>query len=153
MVPDFSDDWYLNHVHRLCFSFKYWTGKNLLSDCNKTNLVLELFEAPFVIVSHGIEPVPIFNFANRNALELFEMGWNDFINLPSKKSADYDNQDERAVLMQRVSRNGFATDCEGVRISSSGKRFLITGATVWNVLDEQKNYHGQAAVFTEWSYL
>jgi len=115
--------------------------------------VLALFDAPFVLVSHGTEPTPVFNFGNRKALELFEISWEQFIKLPSKNSADQENREDRAELMARVARAGYALNCTGTRISTSGKRFYIEGATVWNVIDENNLYHGQAAMFDTWAYL
>ena len=152
--PDFSSPWYQQHVIRLCLSYFHWTGKLLIpNEQQKTSPVKSMFESEFVLVSHGTDAIPVFNFANDNALKLFEMSWEEFIRLPSKYSADDDNQADRAELMQRVSRDGYADDCRGIRISSSGKRFLIEGATVWNVIDDQQKYYGQAAMFTNWKYL
>ena len=54
---------------------------------------------------------------------------------------------------QRVSAHGYIDDYVGVRISASGKRFLIEDAIVWNLIDGQGAYHGQAAVFKKWTYL
>ena len=152
--PDFNTPFYTQHAVLLCSSYKRWTGKKLLSTEHKaSNLIEALFDAPLVLVAHGTEKDSIFNFGNRAALQLFETDWEDFIRLPSRLSADQDNQDDRARLMATVSANGYATDCKGVRISASGRRFLITGATVWNVVDDNGKYHGQAAMFTCWSYL
>ncbi|MGH8119252.1 MAG: MEKHLA domain-containing protein [Gammaproteobacteria bacterium] len=152
--PDFSDPFYMNYARLLCSSYERWTGKPLLSAQVKVNNPAQaLFDAPFVLVSHGTEKDSIFNFGNHAALKLFEMEWDDFIRLPSRKSADEENREDRARLMARVSADGYATGCTGVRISSSGRRFLITGATVWNMVDEQDRYHGQAAMFTDWKYL
>ncbi len=36
------------------------------------------------MVSHGTESDPIFNYGNRKALELWELSWDDFIEMPSK---------------------------------------------------------------------
>ena len=152
--PDFNTPFYTQHAVLLCSSYKRWTGKSLIPDeQNADNLVRALFDAPFVIVSHGTEKDSIFNFGNRAALELFEIGWQEFIQLPSRKSADQENQADRERLMARVNADGYATDCKGVRISATGRRFLIEGATVWNVVDKAGKYHGQAAMFTHWSYL
>ena len=152
--PDFETPFYANHVLLLCSRYKHWTGKQLLPESGRVNnLIKSLFDAPFVIVSHGTETDSIFNFGNRAALELFEISWQEFIQLPSRKSADQENQADRVRLMARVNADGYATDCKGVRISATGRRFLITGATVWNVVDEHDRYHGQAAMFTHWSYL
>ncbi|MCZ6804584.1 MAG: MEKHLA domain-containing protein [Proteobacteria bacterium] len=40
-----------------------------------------------------------------------------------------------------------------VRISSTGNRFWVEDATIWNLLDEKGIYCGQAAVFYKWSDL
>ena len=152
--PDLKNPFYKNHVERLCSSFHHWTGKPLLPHIKSNDdPVLALFDAPFVLVSHGTETVPIFNFGNRNALDLFEITWEQFTRLPSKNSADQDNQQDRAQLMAHVARHGYALDCKGIRISATGRRFLIEGATVWNVIDENNHYHGQAALFDNWAYL
>ena len=154
LYPDLNNPFYKIHVQYLCNSFQHWTGKTLLPNLKPgDDPVCALFDAPFVLVSHGTEPVPIFNFGNRNALTLFEMSWEQFIKLPSKYSADDDNQQARAELMAKVAKDGFALNCSGTRVSSSGKRFYIEGATVWNVMDENNLYHGQAALFDHWTYL
>src|SRR3972149_360698 len=152
--PDLINTFCINHVQRLRDSFHRWTGKSLLPDLKPDDdPVLALFDAPFVLVSHGPEPTPVFNFGNRKALELFEISWEQFIKLPSKNSAGQENQEDRAELMARVARAGYALNCTGTRISTSGKRFYIEGATVWNVIDENNLYHGQAAMFDTWAYL
>ena len=151
--PDLSDPFYSAHALRLCFSYRHWTGLDLLPENPDGFHASALFEADFVLVSHGVEPVPVFNFGNRAALNLFESSWEQFIKMPSKTSADQDNQTDRAELMARVRNEGYATGCRGVRVSVSGKRFLIEDATVWNVIDEQGQYHGQAAMFERWYYL
>ena len=106
-----------------------------------------MFDAHFVLVSHGTETDSIFNFGNRAALELFELGWEEFIRLPSRESADQDNKEDRSRLMARVHKEGYVPDCSGVRISSTGKRFLITGATVWNVIDDTINIMARRRCF------
>lgn len=52
--------------------------------------------------------------------------------------------------MREVLDKGYVTDYSGIRISSSGRRFSIKGATLWNVLDDDGVLHGQAATFSEW---
>ena len=49
--------------------------------------------------------------------------------------------------------HGFVTDYQGVRISRTGRRCLVKGATVWNVLDEHGAKRGQAATFSRWTWL
>jgi len=112
-----------------------------------------LFDAPFALVSHGVEDDPIFNFANKTALDLFELGWDEFTQLPSRKSAEVIEQQERARLLAEVTKYGYIANYSGVRISGTGRRFVIDQAVVWNVVDSNAKHHGQAAMFSKWRYL
>jgi len=112
-----------------------------------------LFEAPFCVVSHNTQADPVFNYGNKTALKLFEMSWQDFTALPSRFSAEQQNREERQRLLARVTEHGFIEDYRGVRISSSGRRFLVEDSIVWNMLDENGGYRGQAAVLYKWSEL
>ena len=118
-----------------------------------SRLVEQLFHAPFGLVSHGMEADPIFNFGNAAALKLFETSWEAFTRLPSRESAEPISRKERAVLLERVSTEGFIDDYRGVRISASGRRFRIEQATVWNLVDASGRPWGQAAKLDRWSYL
>ncbi len=112
-----------------------------------------LFFAPFVVVSHAESDDPILNYGNRQALDLWEMTWAEFTATPSRLTAEPMNRTERARMLQRVATHGFATDYRGVRISRTGRRFLVEDATVWNVLDGHGVKRGQAASFSRWTPL
>ncbi|WP_240483749.1 MEKHLA domain-containing protein [Methylobacillus sp. MM3] len=132
-------------------SYRHWTGRHLLDPAvDGEEAVTALNQAPYAVVSHGTEADPIFNYANCTALQLFEMTWADFTALPSRLSAEPLVQEERDRLLLRVSTQGYIDDYSGVRISSTGKRFLIRNATVWNLLDEMGQPYGQAALLREW---
>ena len=145
------------HATLLLSSFQRWLGYPLLPEPDGsllgTNVAQCLFEAPFVVVSHGTQKDPIFNYGNRIALELFERTWSDFTSLPSRLSAEPINRAERARLLQTVAAQNYIDDYSGVRISSSGQRFQIPKAIVWNVVDEAGIYRGQAATFSNWEVL
>ena len=113
----------------------------------------QLFHAPFAVVSHDTASDPVFNYANLKALELFELRWEDFTRLPSRLSAEPVNQAERERLLAEVTEKGYIDHYEGVRISSTGKRFLIKNAVVWNLRDSEGGYKGQAAWFGGWEFL
>jgi len=112
-----------------------------------------LFECPAVILSHGLQDDPIFNYGNQAALDLFELDWTSLIGLPSRKSAEPINRAERARLLETVTHQGFIDDYSGIRISSSGRRFAIAKAIVWNVVDAKGTLRGQAATFSQWKCL
>lgn len=113
-------------------------------------LAAALWQAPCAVVAHGTEADPVFSYGNRLALELFEMDFAAFTALPSRFSAEPLARGERAALLERVARHGYIDDYAGVRISASGRRFRIAGATVWNLLDADGAYRGQAATFSQW---
>ena len=154
-VKEYPGEQYIiiRHSQRLIKSFQYWTG-NLLLDVHGSpdETALALFEAPFVLVSHGTEPDPIFNYGNRKALELWEMSWNEFTKMPSRKSAEEMVQQERDRLLAKAATQGFSY-YSGVRITSTGKRFYMQDGIIWNLLDEQHQYCGQAAVSYNYQFI
>ena len=75
------------------------------------------------------------------------MTWDEFVATPSRLSAEAPSREERQTLLDRVASDGFIADYSGVRVSTSGKRFMIKGATVFNLLDDEQVKRGQACVF------
>lgn len=129
-------------------------GDQLLpSKVSGESLFWALWEAPFVVVSHGTESQPKFNFGNRQALRLWEMDFDEFIGLESRYSAEEEHREERARLLEQVRKNGFFSDYRGVRTSKGGRRFRIERALVFNLNDSSGAAVGQAATFREWTYL
>lgn len=112
-----------------------------------------IYRGNFVLLSHNTEENPIFNFANLKAQELFEMDWKTFTKLPSKYSAEPMEQSERNQFLQKTAKEGFVRNYNGIRISKSGKRFWIKDAIIWNLMDTNNEYQGQAALFSKWEYL
>jgi hypothetical protein len=152
--PSASNSYLRAHAALLIKSFRLFTGRDLVSsDLDEVGAARALFHAPFVVVSHDTAPDPIFTYGNRSALELFELSWPEFTTLASRKSAEAPNREDRERLLREVARRGFIDNYEGVRISSSARRFRIEGATVWNLVDDEGRYCGQAAAFAEWVYL
>ena len=73
--------------------------------------------------------------------------------MPSRLTAELMHRDERAQLMTRAARDGFVDDYRGIRVTSSGKRFLIEQAIIWNLIDGNSQSVGQAATFLDWKWL
>ena len=107
-------------------------------------------DAPFCVLAHNTDADPRFIYANRAAQRCFEYDWDGITALRSRFSAEQPNREERAQLLEAVRTRGFATGYRGVRISRSGRRFWIEGGTVWNLVDSDGVYHGQAATFHQW---
>lgn len=139
------------HLHLLHSSFHHYLGRDLGGLAwEGENTALALDAAPFVLLSHNTDADPIFTYGNKKALELFEMDWETLTNLPSRYSAEPLAREEREHLLQTVNRQGYIDNYAGVRISSTGRRFLIRQAIVWNLRDVNGNYAGQAACFDDW---
>jgi len=135
-------------------SHRRWTGRDLLpAPDDPERLARILFQAPFVLVAHGVETDPVLNYGNHAALELWEMSWEVLIQTPSRLTAEPVAREERARLLSEVTRSGFIAHYAGIRISRTGRRFRIAGATVWNVQDAAGGPAGQAATFDRWELL
>ncbi|WP_248930170.1 MEKHLA domain-containing protein [Paenibacillus hamazuiensis] len=141
------------HARLLVDSYFRWTGKKLLDIDGAKPLAGQLFEAPIVILSHGTEADPVLNYGNRRALELWEMEWDAFTQTPSRQTAEPMMQAEREVFMRTVSEKGYVDNYTGIRISRTGKRFSINNATVWNLIDGEGRYVGQAAAIARHEYI
>ena len=114
-------------------------------------LAAELWQMPQVLVAHGLCDDPFFNYGNAAALALFEMNWEEFTATPSRASAEAANQAARAKVMADVAARGYTSGYRGLRVSRTGKRFWIEDTVIWNVVDVEGRYRGQAATFARWT--
>jgi hypothetical protein len=143
-----------SHVQLVLDSFARWIGRELISrQGTAEEQAQRLFHAPFVVVSHGTEADPVLTFGNAAALALWEMDLATLTRTPSRLTAEPVHRDERARLLARTARDGFVDDYSGIRISSTGRRFRIEQAIVWNLVDAAGTHHGQAATFDRWTPL
>lgn len=142
-----------DHVARLQTTLLALTGRDLFDGMTGDAGVQYVLAAPYALVSHGTQDDPVFEFGNGTALELFELTWDEFTALPSRLSAEPLERDEREALLAEVEASGYVGDYAGVRVSSTGRRFRIEGATVWNVTDESGALIGQAALIDRWEFL
>lgn len=135
-------------------SYRHWIGHDLMKrTADAKQQACTLFEASIVVVSHGVEPDPILNYGNQAALDLWELSWEQFIQTPSRLTAEADERTERDRMLMQARAKGYYDGYRGVRISSTGKRFLVEQAVIWNVIDPAGHPMGQAATFSQWSYL
>ena len=152
-LPDDTNNFLADHVALMANSFERLLGRPLADVARNESMGEKVYHAPFVLLSHNTKAEPIFNYANAKALELFELSWYELITLPSRLSAEFVNQEARATLLAEVTTNGFIDNYQGIRISSTGKRFKISHAVVWNLVDDEDRYQGQAACFSDWVFL
>ncbi|MBM4206660.1 MAG: MEKHLA domain-containing protein [Gammaproteobacteria bacterium] len=153
--PSLANSFLAPHVKILCRSYRKLIGSALITvpDASYPAIAEALYNAPFAVVSHDTSQDPLFNYANLKALDLFGFTWAEFTALPSRLSAEQALQEERDKLLAEVNLNGFIRHYSGVRISKTGRRFLIKNAVVWNLYDHHSVYAGQAACFADWCNL
>jgi len=149
-APWLKHGW-MHQTQLILRSFRHWLERDLISPAGDPEEIAQrLYEAPFVVVSHGTQADPILNYGNQAALTLWEMDAETFLQTPSRQTAEPLHRDERARLLERTTRDGYVDDYSGIRVSRAGRRFRIDQAIVWNLLDEAGNPAGQAATFHEW---
>jgi hypothetical protein len=135
-------------------SYRHWVGRDLLQRVGEPEEQAHaLFVGPLVVVSHGMEEDPILNYGSHLALTLWELTWDELLQTPSRLTAEAVNRAEREWMLERARTRGYIDNYRGVRISISGRRFLIENAIVWSVIDQAGHRLGQAATFSHWTFL
>ncbi len=144
---------HVQRVAQLLDSYELWLKRPLISRTTPEADARCLDAAPFVVVAHGTQDDPLLDYGNQAALRLWEMPADRFLGTPSRLTAEPVHRAERARLLERTRRDGFIDDYSGIRITAAGRRFRIHRAVVWNVLDAAGRPAGQAATFSEWTWL
>lgn len=116
------------------------------------DLIENLFNADFYLVSHQYQNEPILVYGNQKVLDRWEMTWEGFVGTPSRLTAEKELQNKRAEILKIADKQGYFDKYEGIRISSTGKRFWIKEALIFNIYeDASSNLNskviGQAALF------
>lgn len=146
----------LEQPTRLILSnYRRLIGRDLVEVQPGEDEAQKLFDAPFAVLS-ALGPFGtdhVFNYANRQALGLFEYAWDELMGKPSSASAEPVHRDERRRLLDEVGKHGFIENYSGIRISKNGRRFRIKKAIVFNLLDEEGTHVGQSATFADWDRL
>lgn len=138
----------------ICRSYRHWTGKELCSMSGTAGEKADrLFYLPCIVLSAGIGSDPVLNYGNQAALKLWEMSWDELTQTPGSRTAEAPQREQRSRFLKEVAEKGFIENYEGIRISRSGKRFVIKQAVVWNLIGADGSPRGQAATFSSWAYL
>jgi len=153
-LPEALQARWIAHSQALLDSFRARVGRELIARGGDARQEAKrLFDAPFVVVSHGAEADPLLNYGNAAALALWELTPQELIATPSRLTAEAELREARAHVLEETARNGFVAGYTGVRVSKTGRRFRIHDVTVWNVTDADGRPWGQAATFAHWEPL
>lgn len=145
MLPRYSDPAF---YALLAGSYARLLGKSLVPEpMPAAEAAAWLYEtAPFAILAHNTAPDPVFVYGNKAAQRRFEYDWDEITRLPSRLSAEAPNREERQRFLERVQQQGYESGYKGVRITKSGRRFMIEEATLWQMFDTDGVLHGQAVI-------
>lgn len=153
-TPKWAERDILSWSRLLLDTFRQKVGRDLIPrNGSLEDQARALFLAPFVVASHGTEADPVLNYGNQAALDLWEMSWEQFIGTPSRMTAEPENREERARLLEQAAIKGYIDHYQGIRISRTGRRFRVNNAVVWTLVDDNGHSCGQAATFSDWKFL
>ena len=140
-------------------SFEHCLGCSLFEHFGITDVKIDLrevskqlFEAEFIVASDGTQVDPILNYGNQKALDVWELTWDEFMQTPSRKTAETIEQKERDRLLAETTEKGFCY-FSTIRITKTGKRFKINNGIVWKVINKEQVYQGKAACFSDFYFL
>jgi hypothetical protein len=153
--PNASNNFCQDHVTILLENLTRWTRIDLAKEygISDQDFGKGIFEASFCLLSSDLSNDPILNYGNQTALDLWEMSWEELTSTRSRDTAKPDRQSDRDELMERVNEKNFVTGYNGMRISKSGKEFLIKDVTIWNLFDSDGKPYGRAAWFKDVEYI
>jgi MEKHLA domain len=154
LLPPWQEPAVIQHSQLLCASFRHWSGESLVSpELSALDQAQALFRTKFAVLSHGLEADPILNYGNQVALDLWQLDWQQFTQMPSRFTAEPLERQERDRLLQQAADQGYITGYRGIRIANNGQRFEIANAQIWDLLSADGQKRGQAARFDRWQFL
>lgn len=103
--------------------------------------------APYSLLAHSNAADPHFIYANHFAQKCFGYTREEFLLLPSRKSAASPDREARQKMLSRLNTEGIVKGYSGERITHSGARFTIFDGVIWQLTDEKGMNWGQGALF------
>lgn len=142
-----ADPRFVARAAEILDSFRWHLGHDLVERSgDPADDARRLFEAPFAVLAHDTSPAPLLDWANLAAARAFDATAESLLGRPSAGTAPAEAIAERQHLFTLLTRDGFVTGYSGVRISLTGRRFIIDDVTVLTLADESGQPAGHAAV-------
>lgn len=113
----------------------------------------EVFSADQAVLAHDGAEDPRLIYANAAALRLWRRPWAEMIGMPSRLTAEPQEQPARAKALAVAQQQDALAGYTGIRVDIEGLRFRIEGAKVWTFRDAGGRARGQAAGFSSWTLL
>jgi len=146
----------LTHVKLVDASLRSLTGQGVTERMGLDNLTSppDIYRSiynnnRYILITHGTEENPIFNFGNQAALSAFYRSWESLTAMASAQSVVLRSIDEemRIELMRKVTTENYVEGASGIRIRGDGTFIKLIDAVVWNCFNEDGTVIGQAAFF------
>jgi hypothetical protein len=135
-------------VHCISKSLQTLYGTSLFDELGLADFEQVHCNQRHVVISHGTQDDPIFNYANEAGLKFFDYSEEEFVQLQSKYSTpDGFLRADRTVIVERVRDQGWVIIDKAVRQNKSGDCFLVHRILFFNVFDDDGKRIGQAATF------
>jgi PAS domain-containing protein len=113
----------------------------------------EVFAADQAVLAHDGSADPRLIYANAAALRLWRRPWAEMIGMPSRLTAEPEEQPARAKALAFAQQQNALAGHTGIRVDMEGRRFRIEGAKVWTFPKAGGGARGQAAGFSNWTLL
>lgn len=128
-------------------SYRHHLGRDLFPRSGSAATDAErLFDLPMGVLAHDTSTPALLDWANRAAAVAFDATPTALLGRPSAATAPADATANREQLFTRLREQGFVTGYEGVRISLTGRRFVIADVTVYELRDRDGRAAGHAAI-------
>jgi len=128
-------------------SFRRCIGRELIDRSgDAAEDARRLFDLPLAVLAHDTAPQPLLDWANQAAARAFDATPESLLGKLSSATAPPDATADRRALFDVLARQGFVTGYSGVRISLTGRRFIIENVAVFALVDEAGHPAGHAAV-------
>jgi hypothetical protein len=138
------DDW----VQCVSKSLHQFYGKSLYEELSLDGPEQVHVNEQHVVISHGNQDDPIYNYANQAGLLFFGYREEEFVQLPSRYSApDGALRDDRSIIVQHVLDHGWSIIPQAIRQTKSGDCYFVHRILYFNVYDDEGSRIGQAATF------
>lgn len=109
----------------------------------------QLFDLPLAVLAHDAAPRPLLDWANLAAARAFDATPETLLGVPSADTAPADAVADRRALFEVLAAHGCVVGYSGVRVSLTGRRFVIDDVTVFEITDAAGRPAGHAAVIAK----
>lgn len=145
-----SDAVWLTRAAEILDSFRRLLGRELMPRSgNPAEDARRLFDLPQAVLAHDTSPAPLLDWANLAAAKAFDATPEALLGRPSADTAPADATADRRALFDKLAARGFVTGYSGVRVSLTGRRFVIDDVTVFEVTNAVGRPAGHAAVIAK----